>query len=324
MTFYQTAVIINDVKSSLTLQDLDVPSVGDNEILIENKGIGLNPIDWKSKKYNFAIHEFPWINGRESCGKVVKLGRYVNGLSLGDNVIVASTSYRDLRTSTFQNFTVMDYRLVWKLPKFLTYDQGSSIGVGLVTASMIIYDSFKVFNEEAKGKSIIIWGASSVVGLYLIQLANIHGLKPIAVANKDYEVYLKDLGASIVIDRYRAIKDIQDDIKHESIQFGVDCVSETTSKYVLEILENFPQSKFTSIVKAPRLNSDKIVPVSIKKFHEDLALGQKIIKITSDYLESGQIKPVRLKVYKGLSSIEAALKDLEYFGAKAEKYIISV
>lgn len=72
------------------------------EILIRNVSIGINPIDWKSIAYGFGIHSYPWINGRESAGIVEEIGEGVTRFKKGDRVLHASTNYRDIRTSTYQ------------------------------------------------------------------------------------------------------------------------------------------------------------------------------------------------------------------------------
>lgn len=145
---HQSILSITHFKQPLQIQsDYPIPEISPYEILVQNRAIGLNPIDWKGKKYGFGIYHFPWINGRESSGEVVKLGNKVNSktshhLAIGDKVIVSSTSYRDNRTSTFQQYTAIDSRLVWKLPPQYTYEDGATIGVGLVTAGILFYNSF--------------------------------------------------------------------------------------------------------------------------------------------------------------------------------------
>ncbi|KJR89785.1 uncharacterized protein SPSK_06171 [Sporothrix schenckii 1099-18] len=54
--------------------DYAVPQLHhDREILVRTAVIGLNPIDWKSPDFNFAIPELPYIAGRECAGEVVQL-----------------------------------------------------------------------------------------------------------------------------------------------------------------------------------------------------------------------------------------------------------
>jgi hypothetical protein len=42
--------------------DYIIPDLkNENEIMIRNHAVGLNPIDWKSVSYNFCLPEFPWV-----------------------------------------------------------------------------------------------------------------------------------------------------------------------------------------------------------------------------------------------------------------------
>ena len=344
---HQSILLITHLKDPLKLQTrYPIPDLKPYEILVHNKAIGLNPIDWKGKKYGFGIYHFPWINGRESSGDIVKLGNKVNQTkySIGDKVIISSTSYRDNRTSTFQQYTAIDSRLVWKLPNSFSYEDGATIGVGLVTAGIIFYNSFNFElsdkPETTKG-TILIWGGATVVGLYLCQLAKIHGLKVIAIASTKHKDYLEKLGVDHLIDRHLSEDEIIQKIDKieeiDHIDYGVDCVSKDTSNVVLRILdhklkkpldgESSTKPKFSGIVGVPK-DHPKTVDVRevvIKRFHEDVSYGEKFIEITNKFLEKRQIEPVRFKQYKGgLHIIDDALKDLEKIGANGEKYVVSV
>lgn len=56
--------------------DFPMPALGDDEIMIRSRYVGLNPIDWKSVDYNFCLPEFPWVStllpsratDRDQCG----------------------------------------------------------------------------------------------------------------------------------------------------------------------------------------------------------------------------------------------------------------
>ena len=82
--------------------DWERPRIGADELLIDVKAIGLNPIDWKCVAFGFGVHSTPWISGREAAGVVDQVGSQVNSSRKGDRVFVTSTNYRDNRTSTFQ------------------------------------------------------------------------------------------------------------------------------------------------------------------------------------------------------------------------------
>ena len=65
---------------------LDIPEVGDHEVLIKTCAVGLNPIDYKSVDYNLCMPQFPWINGREMAGVVCSVGAGVTTCRPGDRV----------------------------------------------------------------------------------------------------------------------------------------------------------------------------------------------------------------------------------------------
>ena len=58
----------------------------ENEVLIRNYAVGLNPIDWKTVDYNFCLPAFPWVTGREMAGVVEKVAPGVQGFKKGDQV----------------------------------------------------------------------------------------------------------------------------------------------------------------------------------------------------------------------------------------------
>lgn len=334
----QTALLIVQFDHPFVLdKNFPVPKLSEYEILVENKSVGLNPIDWKGKKYRFGIYHFPWLNGRESSGKVVKKGAKVDGLKCGDRIAISSTSYRDNRTSTFQQFTAVDSRLVWKLPLHITFESGATLGVGLVAASILLYESFgfDLSQEYTNEGTIVIWGGGTAVGLYITQLAKIHGMRVISIASRDNEQYLKSMGAHTVIDRNLPPEDIEkklSDLCPQGIQFGVDCHSKATAATLVDFLDKIPDrsgksSLFTGLVGVPKTFPSNVEykEFIIKKFHENIDLGQRVIHLTSEFLKNGLVRPLRSKPYSGdLDMIDTALKDLEEQGAKSEKYVINL
>ena len=62
----------------------------------------------------------------------------INCAALTFQVIAISTDYRDTRKGAFQQFVIAnDYNLV-RLPPSLTYEQGSTVGVAFVAASLAL------------------------------------------------------------------------------------------------------------------------------------------------------------------------------------------
>ena len=93
--------------------------------------------------YNFGIPSFPWINGRDFAGIVVKAGKAVSRVKLGDivncpplNVCIGgpSTDYRDSRKAAYQEYLITTDFNVAKLPANLSPNTGAALGVAFVSA----------------------------------------------------------------------------------------------------------------------------------------------------------------------------------------------
>ena len=60
---------------------------GDNEILVQVLAIGLSPADWMGADDGFTQPSYPWINGRDFAGIVVKEPSNPSLIRLGDVVL---------------------------------------------------------------------------------------------------------------------------------------------------------------------------------------------------------------------------------------------
>ncbi|CAN8101275.1 unnamed protein product [Discula destructiva] len=186
----------------------------EHEILVKTCAIGLNPIDWKAPDYNFAIPELPYISGRESSGDICRVLDASSRLKNGDRVIAISTDYRDPRKAAYQEYVVtFDFNAV-RLPPRISYEEGSTLGVAFVAASLALGvcmgvnfadvldgpDLLKILKEvdpetipqdvraeslhgiadeerANRGDWLAIWGGSATSANLTIQLARLAGLK---------------------------------------------------------------------------------------------------------------------------------------------------
>ncbi|KAG4273774.1 hypothetical protein FPRO04_01415 [Fusarium proliferatum] len=212
----QTVLLLHGLRQPYQITDgHPVPSTKhDHELLVRTDTIGLNPIDWKSPDYGFAIPELPYISGREASGTVVLAPQTPSRIKSGDKVIVISTDYRDLRKATYQQYVVASDFNVVRIPKEITIKQGATLGVAYVAAALSlgiclgvdftsVQDGPNILNlvrevpEEAlpedirgeclnsilpnegakAGDWIAIWGGSSTSAVLAVQLARLVGLK---------------------------------------------------------------------------------------------------------------------------------------------------
>lgn len=75
---------------------------------------------------------------------------------MSSQVIAISTDYRDLRKAAYQEFVVsLDYNVV-RLPQALSYEEGSTLGVAFVAASLALGVCMGVdFSDVANGPDLL-------------------------------------------------------------------------------------------------------------------------------------------------------------------------
>lgn len=105
--------------------------------------------------YNFGIPSFPWVNGRDFAGIVVKTGKATSRIKDGDvvqrftqrvpidlltwiKVFGPSTDYRDIRKAAYQEYVVTTDFNVARLPATLSANTGAALGVAFVSALLAL------------------------------------------------------------------------------------------------------------------------------------------------------------------------------------------
>ncbi|KAG7101449.1 Trans-enoyl reductase lepG like protein [Verticillium longisporum] len=199
-----------------------IPEVkSENEVLVRAETFGLNPIDWKAPDFNFGIPVLPYIAGRELVGRVVKPSEPDSRLREGDQVLVISTDYRDLRKAGFQEYVVSsDFNTV-RIPPNVPRQPGATIGVAYVAAVLSLGVCMGVdFSSILDGPDLLqvvrsvepsllpqdvrqeclsgiqdreravpgdwlaIWGGSSTSANLAVQLARLAGLRVVTIVDK--------------------------------------------------------------------------------------------------------------------------------------------
>lgn len=63
-----------------------MPKAGAGQIVIRNKAIAVNPVDWKIQDYGVFIQKWPTILGTDVAGEVTEVGEGVSDFTVGDRV----------------------------------------------------------------------------------------------------------------------------------------------------------------------------------------------------------------------------------------------
>jgi len=221
---------------------------GDNEILVQVLAIGLNPVDWKGADYGFSQPSYPWINGRDFAGIVVKAPRKPSRIQQGDVVFGPSTDYRDVRKAAYQEYVVTTDSNVARIPQNVSVKEGAALGVAFVAAAVSLgvsfgldfsriapagpdfqrlvrhldprdvpedirdecFGSISTTERPQSGEWLAIWGANSTTGQLALQIAKLAGLKVACVANlAKGGQRLAELGADFMVDSHDTTRAIE-------------------------------------------------------------------------------------------------------------------
>lgn len=188
--------------------EAEKPAIGPHDLLVEVRGISVNPVDVKVR----ALPELGPENGQtkiigyDGAGIVREVGNDVSKFKVGDDVFYAG----DLtRAGSNSELHAVDERIVGKKPDSLGFAEAAGLPLTSITAWEILFDSFGLKEGDGKGESLLIIGAAGGVGSILIQLAKkLTGLRVIATASRpDTIAWVEKMGADHVINHRESLVD---------------------------------------------------------------------------------------------------------------------
>ncbi|WP_434086764.1 alcohol dehydrogenase catalytic domain-containing protein [Shewanella zhangzhouensis] len=170
-----------------------IPSLGRHDVLIANKAIGLNPVDWKFIETDRGdLWTDGHIPGVDGAGVVVAVGDKSNEHWLGISVCYHQSLQR---SGSFAEYTAIDHRTLIRLPEMMARNQAAAFPCPVMTAWQAIE---KIPIQH--GAEILITGASGAVGRMLVQLADVRGFKVTAIASLKRHEALFALGANVCVE----------------------------------------------------------------------------------------------------------------------------
>jgi NADPH2:quinone reductase len=156
------------------------------------------------------------IPGNEAVGRIVALGKGVQGFTLDQRVIVAAPS------GLWSEYVVGSPSAFMDVPPQLDDASACQLFVTPLTALCLI----SMLRPE-RGKYLLQSGASSAVGQLVIQLSKLHGFKTLNVVRRWEQVKkLMDMGADevISIDRENVIKRVKELTRGEGVACALDAI----------------------------------------------------------------------------------------------------
>ena len=156
----------------LQLDEIDAPTAGAGEVLIDVRAVGVNPADTYMLGGAYAIvPELPYTPGGDAAGVVLAVGDGVTSCKPGDRVFVGTVMGFNM-TGCYAEQVVRPAADVVGLPDNVPFAAGAALGIPYATAH---YGLFARGGATA-GETVFIHGGSGAVGTAAIQLAKRAGL----------------------------------------------------------------------------------------------------------------------------------------------------
>ncbi|WP_232364458.1 alcohol dehydrogenase catalytic domain-containing protein [Salinimonas lutimaris] len=152
----------------LTLGNITLPALADDEILIDNQASGINPVDWKFIEGNPLDWPVGQIPGVDGAGIVVGVGSGVDSSMAGRRVAYHNSLQLD---GSYATYTVLKANRVMQLPDALPFDLAAALPCPMLTAWQAVS---KI--PVSRGALVLVAGLGSVNKLS-VQLLNKAGFE---------------------------------------------------------------------------------------------------------------------------------------------------
>ena len=221
--------------------DVDEVKPGPGEVLLEVKAVSLNHIDLFLRAGLPGIRlPLPHIPGCDASGVVVELGQGVDGVEVGQRVLMDPSiscgqcefclrgdasmclTYKligETAPGTYRERLVIPAQNAVPIPDDMSFDDAASIAMVFLTAWNMLIGRGKL----QPGEDVLILGAAAGVGIACIQIAKLVGARVFAAAGTSEKLELcRELGADILINY--TDDDFARRVRAETGKRGVDMV----------------------------------------------------------------------------------------------------
>jgi NADPH:quinone reductase-like Zn-dependent oxidoreductase len=231
----------------LTYGDFDDPVLQPDQVLVGVKAASVNHLDLFVRRGIPGISiPLPHIPGSDAAGVVEGVGGGVEGVSVGERVLVNPSvscgqcefcargdaslclSYRLIGETTqgtcCEKIAIPSVNVI-PVPDGITFEQAASIPLVFMTAWRMLITRGRL----RPGEDVLILGASAGVGIAAIQIAKVAGARVFAAASTQEKLQLcRELGADILINYSR--EDFVSRVRTETGKRGVDVVIDYVGK----------------------------------------------------------------------------------------------
>jgi NADPH:quinone reductase-like Zn-dependent oxidoreductase len=229
----------------LRIEEVPEPKFAEDEVVVKVQSAGLNHLDiWVRKGRGNLDLPKPHILGSDAAGVIVTVGKNVNNVSIGDEVIInpglscgrceycnrgqqsECISFGILgmtRPGTFAELVAVPSRNVRPKPSHMSFNEAGAFVLAHLTAWRMLMTRAQL----KPGQTVLIHGIGGGVALSALQLAKLTDAEVIVTSSSDKKLEHAGLiGADHTIN-YRAVEDIAQHVKDITSGRGVDIAIDT-------------------------------------------------------------------------------------------------
>ncbi len=183
--------------SVFSVAEVPMPVRVNSEVLVKVAAAGVNPIDAKTRGgagVAAAVSSFPCVLGYDFSGVVVETPFEGHPLRPGDEVFGVTSTPRG--TGSYAEFVSVPSLQVARKPAALSLIEAAAVPSAALTAWGVVVDVAKAH----EGQRMLIHAGAGGVGHFAVQLAAYFGARVTATGSSRNQAWLRELGASTVID----------------------------------------------------------------------------------------------------------------------------
>lgn len=312
-------------------EDFDVPSIKENEVLIEVKAAGVNNTDintrigWYAKSEDLEksswsgnSFNFPRIQGADVCGYIVKVGSNVDNNRIGQRVIIAPSLQKVNGVKLenpwyfgsecdggFAQYTKVSNEYAFEIKSDYTNEELASFPCSYSTSENLLTRA-----NVKKGDIVLVSGASGGVGSATIQLAIARGASVIAITSPAKFEEIKKIGAKKVVSRD---DDLIEVLGTNSVDVVVDLVAGEKWPQFLEVLKPKGRYAVSGAIAGPIVELDiRTLYLKDLTFFGCTVIEPEVFPNLVKRIENNEIKPLLAKTF----DLEDIVKAQEEFLTK--------
>lgn len=257
------------------IDDAPMPVPKADEIVIRNRAVSINPVDWAIQALGLFPISYPFIGGHDAAGDITEVGSAVTKFKVGDRVtaFLNPTGTQNPANGAFQLFFLAQENSIAKVPGNVTYAEASVLPLGISTAASGLFQldalslPFPQLKPKPAGKVVIVWGGSSSVGACAIQLVKGAGFEVATTSNGRNMEYCKTIGAKYVFDytKENVVEEMVNIL--QDVDFaGAFCaiIEPEVIKQCVQIASKLGGNKFVATVRVPAMPAVDGLPSDVK------------------------------------------------------------